>query len=78
LSEYADPVDVHWISPDGSSRKVAGLVPGGGTEQSSFYGHRFFFESKGRKTEPVICRKGTDNIYKISRDFVINAGYNEL
>jgi prolyl 4-hydroxylase len=77
-SEYANPVEVFWSSPDGSGRKIAGLAPGARTTQNSFIGHQFFAGSEGRKTKKVTCRKGKRNSYTIGSDFVIREGSLEL
>jgi hypothetical protein len=84
-SEYADPIEIHWLSPDGSSVRLAGLVSGQRSTQNSFIGHNFFVTSKGsfakdippRKSPTITCRKGGDNIYTIDSDFVIKGGSKE-
>ena len=70
-NEFAEPIEVHWIAHDGSSRKIAGLESGTRTTQNSFYGHRFFVQAKGRKSQPVTCTKGSTNRYLVGGDLVI-------
>ena len=77
-NESDDPLEVYWVSHDGSGRKVAGINPAMRTLQNSFYGHQFFVEKRGKKTQTMTCSKGSANIYRIGGDLVIREGSNEL
>jgi prolyl 4-hydroxylase len=78
-SEYADPLEVYWHwAPSKTTKKIAGLAPGQRVTQTSVVGHTFFLQGSGRKSALVTCRKGSENIYTIDRDFTMKGGSNEL
>jgi hypothetical protein len=77
-NDCGEALEVFWLSPAGEPHKVAGIAPGMRTLQNSFIGHKFFVQKKKKKSDAIVCRKGSRNIYRIGNDLLITAGSNEL